>query len=108
MSRLVSAQTAHWGRLFNGRFDEAYIQGVRTIGTVHNRIGLEPRWYIGGYALVLSDLTDLAIRTYRWKAKRLGEVITAVNSAVMLDMDFAISVYQEAGIEDRQKVIVEI
>ncbi len=103
VSRLVSAQTAHWGRLFNGRFDEAYIQGVRTIGMVHNRIGLEPRWYIGGYALVLSDLTDLAIRTYRWKAKRLGEVITAVNSAVMLDMDFAISVYQEAMMEERGK-----
>ena len=51
---------------------------VRTIGMVHNRIGLEPRWYIGGYALVLSHLTDLAIKTYRWKAKRLAEVIAAV------------------------------
>ena len=108
VSRLVSAQTAHWERLFNGRFDETYIQGVRTIGLVHNRIGLEPRWYIGGYALVLSHLTDLAIQTYRWKVKRLGVVITAVNTAAMLDMDFAISVYQEAGIEDRQNAIIEI
>jgi methyl-accepting chemotaxis protein len=111
VSRLVSAQTVHWGRLFNGHFDEAYIQGVRTIGMVHNKIGLEPRWYIGGYALVLSHLTDLAIKTYRWKAKRLGEVITAVNSAVMLDMDFAISVYQEAMMEERgrrQKVVDEL
>jgi len=32
VSRLVSAQTMHWGRLFNGHFDETYIQGVRTIG----------------------------------------------------------------------------
>ncbi len=103
VSRLVSAQSAHWGRLFDGKFDEAYIQGVRTIGLVHNRIGLEPRWYIGGYALVLSNLTDLAIKTYRWKAKRLAGVITAVNSAVMLDMDFAISVYQEAMLEERAK-----
>jgi len=111
VSRLVSAQTMHWGRLFNGHFDETYIQGVRTIGMVHNRIGLEPRWYIGGYALVLSHLTDLAIKTYRWKAKRLAEVIAAVNSAVMLDMDFAISVYQEAMMEERgkrQKVVDEL
>ena len=69
VSRLVSAQSSHWSRLFSGQFDEAYIQGVRTIGMVHNRIGLEPRWYIGGYALVLSHLTDLAIKTYRWKAE---------------------------------------
>jgi len=103
MSRLKGAQATHWARLFNGRFDETYIQGVRTIGMVHNKIGLEPRWYIGGYAFVLSHLTDLAIRTYRWRSKRAAQVITAVNSAVMLDMDFAISVYQEAMLEDRAK-----
>ena len=103
VSRLVSAQSSHWGRLFNGLFDDAYFQGVRTIGLVHNRIGLEPRWYIGGYALVLSRLTGLAIQTYRWRPKRLDEIIRAVNSAVMLDMDIAISVYQEAMLEERAK-----
>ncbi|HET7888091.1 MAG TPA: globin-coupled sensor protein [Bradyrhizobium sp.] len=102
-ARLKTAQGTHWARLFNGKFDEAYIQGVRTIGLVHNKIGLEPRWYIGGYAFVLSHLTDLAIATYGWRKRRLAEVITAVNSAVMLDMDFAISVYQEAMLEDRAK-----
>ena len=102
-ARLKTAQGQHWARLFNGRFDESYIQGVRSIGLVHNKIGLEPRWYIGGYAFVLSHLTDLAIATYAWKRKRLGEIITAVNSAVMLDMDFAISVYQDAMLEDRAR-----
>ena len=105
--RLKGAQSVHWERLFSGRFDETYIQSVRTIGMVHNRIGLGPFWYIGGYALVLSHLTDLAIKTYRWKPQRLGEVITAVNSAVMLDMGFAVSVYQEAGIEDRRKAMID-
>ncbi|MDO9460984.1 MAG: globin-coupled sensor protein, partial [Alphaproteobacteria bacterium] len=108
VSRLKSAQSAHWERLFNGRFDETYIQSVRTIGLVHNRIGLEPFWYVGGYALVLSHLTDLAIKAYRRKPQRLGEVITAVNSAVMLDMGFAISVYQEAGVEDRRKAMIDV
>ena len=100
-SRLKSAQKAHWERLFSGRFDDAYINGVRTIGMTHNRIGLEPRWYIGGYNLVLSLLQQLAARTYR--SKKLAAVIAAVNSAVMLDMDFAISVYQEAMLAERQK-----
>jgi methyl-accepting chemotaxis protein len=103
MDRLKAAQGTHWARMFNGRFDEAYIQGVRTIGLVHNKIGLEPRWYIGGYAFVLSHLTDLAIATYGFRRKRLGEVITAVNTVVMLDMDYAISVYQEAMLEERAK-----
>ncbi|MFZ0694336.1 MAG: globin-coupled sensor protein [Alphaproteobacteria bacterium] len=99
--RLKAAQKAHWERLFSGRFDDAYVNGVRTIGMTHNRIGLEPRWYIGGYNLVLTRLQQLAARTYR--SKKLAAVIGAVNSAVMLDMDFAISVYQEAMMNERQK-----
>src|SRR5260370_26199131 len=94
--RLKSAQGSHWGRLFNGRFDHEYMQGVRTIGLIHNKIGLEPRWYIGGYNYVLSQLTALAARTNRWRPHRLAATLAAINAAVMLDMDLAISVYQEA------------
>ena len=98
-----SAQGSHWGRLFNGRFDDDYIKGVRTIGLIHNKIGLEPRWYIGGYNLVLSQLQELAVRSNRWKPGQLVALQTAVNAAVMLDMDFAISVYQEAMLTERQQ-----
>lgn len=41
--RLKKAQGSHWERLFSGRFDEAYFSGVKTIGLIHNKIGLEPR-----------------------------------------------------------------
>jgi len=101
--RLKSAQGTHWARLFNGRFDHEYLKGVNTIGHIHNKIGLEPRWYIGGYNLVLGCLNALAVKSYRWNARRLAAVQTAVTSAVMLDMDIAISVYQEAMLADRQK-----
>ena len=101
--RLKAAQGSHWGRLFNGRFDQEYMQGVRSIGLIHNKIGLAPRWYIGGYNFVLSQLVDLAVRQYRWKPNHLAAVLTALNCAVMLDMDIAISVYQEAMLAERQQ-----
>ncbi|HVK90642.1 MAG TPA: protoglobin domain-containing protein, partial [Mycoplana sp.] len=58
-SRLVSAQLQHWGRLFSGNFDASYLEGVRRIGLIHNKIGLEPRWYIGGYVFILNELVQL-------------------------------------------------
>jgi len=102
--RLKSAQQSHWGRLFDGKFDDAYMQGVRSIGLAHNKIGLEPRWYIGGYKLVLSELSAIAVTTYRWSPKKLAAVQKAIYSAVMLDMDIALSAYQEAVLAERQKV----
>jgi len=100
--RLKGAQGRHWAHLFDGQFSDSYMQSVRTIGRIHNKIGLEPRWYIGGYNFVLGHLTALAVRTYRWTPGKLSAVLTAVTSAVMLDMDIAISVYQDEMLAERQ------
>jgi ABC-type transporter Mla subunit MlaD len=99
--RLKQAQASHWRRLFSGRFDAEYVKGVQTIGRVHHKIGLEPRWYIGGYAYVLNDLVALAVRAHRWSPQKLAALLAAVNAGVMLDMDIAISVYQEALIAEK-------
>ncbi len=103
MPRLKKAQSSHWARLFNGRFDHDYMHGVRMIGLIHNKIGLEPRWYIGGYNFVLCRLVALAVSKYRWTPARMADVLTALNRAVMLDMDIAISAYQEAMLAQRQR-----
>ncbi len=99
--RLRRAQASHWERLFSGRFDDAYFNGVRAIGLMHNKIGLEPRWYMGGYSFVQSRLTALAIKTHRWSPAKAAATVAAINSAVMLDMEIAISVYVESMLNDR-------
>ena len=100
--RLKNAQTMHWERLFSGRFDDAYIAGIRTIGLTHNKIGLEPRWYIGGYNYVQQQLVDLIVQKHRWSPKKISAAIQATLCAINLDMEMAISVYQEAMISERE------
>ena len=94
-------QEAHWGLIAQADFDDRYVNGVTTVGKTHARLGLEPRWYIGGYALVLERLIA-AIVEKRWpsafgrsRAPRLAAEIAVVVKAAMLDMDYAISVYLE-------------
>ena len=53
---LKKAQQAHWQLLFGGKFGEDYFGRAVAIGNAHQRIGLEPRWYVAGYAIVLGDL----------------------------------------------------
>jgi methyl-accepting chemotaxis protein len=69
---------------------------------VHKRIGLEPRWFIAGYRLVLSRVIGVLVRKSKGGKDRLTEVLDAVTTAVMLDMDLAISAYQDA-IEDEKR-----
>jgi methyl-accepting chemotaxis protein len=105
---LKGAQRKHWERLFAGTFDAAYVEGVRRVGAAHARIGLDPRWYLGGYALALAEIGRLVGARHRWNGKRAAELMAAVTAAVFLDMDLALSVYfeeaQAAARAERGKV----
>lgn len=98
MKRAAGAQQQHWVRLFSGRFDEEYYASVKAIGLMHSRIGLDPRWYMGGYAFILGKLAELAGRKCGRRmnaAGRTANLIAAINKAVMLDSELAVSVYIE-------------
>ncbi|WP_421983173.1 protoglobin domain-containing protein [Roseibium sp.] len=101
--RLEGAQKAHWEKLFNQGFDQDYVESIDRIGRVHSRIGLEPRWYIAGYTFVLVRLQDLLIRKFRFSPARLSRSLTHVTSAVLLDLDMAISTYQALLMEAQEQ-----
>ncbi|PKA44278.1 globin-coupled sensor protein [Rhizobium sullae] len=103
-------QEDHWANLAGGNFDESYVNGVTAVGSAHARIGLEPRWYIGGYAIVIAELVK-GIMEKQWpsrfgrqQGKALAEKLTSVIKASMLDMDYSISVYLDALEEKRRKL----
>jgi hypothetical protein len=101
MDRASKAQTEHWLKLFSGRFDDDYTASVRRIGLMHSRIGLEPRWYIGGYSFILDRLYTLASHSFVSRLQpsaaqaKTAALMCALSQAVMLDMDLAISIYLE-------------
>lgn len=101
ISGAKSAQVTHWGRIANGEMSNDYAASVRRIGEVHARLGVEPQWYIGGYALVLEHLVSAAIRDAWPKgllgrkggAEDLAERVGAMVKATLLDMDLVLDVY---------------
>jgi methyl-accepting chemotaxis protein len=102
-------QMEHWGRVASASFDEAYVSGVTSVGMAHARIGLEPRWYIGGYALLLEGIISHVVKA-RWRswfsrgrADAMGREISLVVKAALLDMDYSISVYLEQLEAERKK-----
>ncbi|QQR69308.1 MAG: globin-coupled sensor protein [Alphaproteobacteria bacterium] len=102
VKRLIGAQSQHWRALFSAQFDDAFMDRVTRIGQAHQRIGLEPRWYIGGYSLVLERLLA-ALSAVESNEERRRDISGAITRAVFLDMDLSISVYQFAEIEAREK-----
>ena len=113
MMRAKRAQLNHWEGVATGAFDARFYHSVLKIGFAHARIGLEPRWYMGGYAHVLADLAQ-AILLKRWPKRRWGgasqkegqetaAMIAAIVKAIFLEMDLAISTYLSALDDQRLK-----
>ncbi|WP_332772475.1 methyl-accepting chemotaxis protein [Phenylobacterium sp.] len=110
-----SGQMRHWRVIAEARFDDDYVRGVRTVGETHARVGLEPRWYIAGYARITEGLLRRLLES-RWPrglrgrgrgADDAAEAACALVKAVMLDMDFALSIYLETIEADRQRLQAE-
>ncbi len=104
-------QGNHWVTVGQAKFDETYIQKATTIGEIHARIDLEPRWYIGGYALVMEQLI-IAMVDAKWNdirkkkttPKETSLEFSSVIKAAMLDMDYVITVYLDK-LEDERKAV---
>jgi methyl-accepting chemotaxis protein len=114
MARASRAQASHWENLVKGQFDLNYLNSARAIGAVHARIGLEPRWYIGGYALIIEQIvremvarewpTTIAQRFRTGdRAQQFSDRLVAFLKCVLLDMDLVISIYFEIAEQQRRQ-----
>ncbi len=113
IGRARGAQTSHWKNIANGEFNDEYAANVRRIGATHARLGLEPRWYIGGYSIILDHLIAAAVREFFPRgrllsrpaidADSLARALGGLAKAVFLDMDLAISVYIDEAERAKQE-----
>jgi len=111
IGRAQKAQGGHWKAIASGKFDDEYAQSSNAIGNRHARIGLEPRWYIGGYALIVETVVKgvihdwMAAEAETARKKKPAELVTAADKmalqvtdlikGVMVDVDMAVTTYFE-------------
>jgi signal transduction histidine kinase len=101
IARLRPLQRAHFMSLFEGSVDEGYFESRLRVGDAHQRIGLEPSWYIGAFALYLR----LALRVLARESgdgARILPVFEALVKRVFLDMSLAMNTYIYGGFVSRE------
>jgi len=111
MEHAKNAQLKHWSIILEAEFDESYATSVTRIGEVHNKLGLEPRWYIGAYSFLMCGLNREILlgsgKKWNWResAEDRAQLVNALTNAAMLDMDYALTVYIDAGKRDRRETL---
>src|SRR5262245_47150895 len=94
-NRLLASQRSYLLSLAGPVVDEAFVAERRRIGEIHERVGLEPRFYLGAYALYLSLLTPIVVETFAQDAPRAADVLVALQKLLLLDAQLAVETYIE-------------
>jgi hypothetical protein len=92
IDHLKTKQKEHWKSLFGGRFDQQYFNSASLVGIKHYELGLDPKWYIAGYAKIKSDITVIILESTLSQPAKL-EFVKTLDKYVALDMAIAISSY---------------
>ncbi len=101
VAHLKRLQRAYFLRMVEGRIDADYFAGRLRVGDAHQRIDLDPQWYIGTFNLYLRLLIDRLRDHYRDDPARLIALIGSLSKVIFLDMGLAIDAYIIGGYVNR-------
>ena len=108
MDKAKNLQAEHWRAVFRDGVDDRFYQRALRIGDVHSRIGLEPKWYVGAYAIMLEELiaTIIAPGWRGWLPWRRAQTrqVNALVKVALLDIDVVLSAYFAANEQQRNIV----
>lgn len=93
--RVICKQRDYFLSLCGSQIDETYLAERRRIGDVHEAIGLEPRWYLGGYSLYCTLLLPMIHEAYRGNPDLAERTVAALLKVIILDAQIAMESYIE-------------
>ncbi len=100
LRRLKRSQLNYYRRLWMGPYDRDYVRERLQIGLVHERVGVELKWYMGAYRMYLDGMTDALFADSPNAA-----LYQSMLKAVFFDMTLAIDTYtaaQRQALEDSE------
>lgn len=92
VDHLKRKQQEHWKTLFESRFDQTYFNRASLIGIKHYEIGLDVRWYVGGYMKIGSEFS-MEILDAPVSLAVKAQLIATLDKYIALDMAMAVSAY---------------
>lgn len=101
LRRLKVLQKQYFLGLFDGVVDAAYVANRVRVGTAHERIGLEPKWYIGAYARYQRQMHGLIFDEL--EPQVAAAAFGSMQKLVSFDMALAIDTYIRANLDTIQR-----
>ena len=101
-ARLRHKQSDYFDRLSAGDYGTDYVLDRLRVGLTHQRVGLDPQWYLGAYCKYLTELLPEVWEEDADDAEARWEAMRALLKIVFFDMGLALETYFHA---DRHSIL---
>lgn len=111
LKRVKQLQKQYFLRLTSGNYDRKYVNDRLKIGAVHERIGLDVKWYLGAYAFYMREVGIRLLEHFSDNPSRAFECMSSLKKLVYLDIGLALDTYiyrKESTIREQQDAIREL
>ena len=102
VQRIKGLQREYLLSLAGGEYGEDYGRNRLKIGRVHDRIGLEPEWFLGAYGLYLDLLIPMIHEHFADDRERAVRASSALTKLMVLDMQLVLDAYY--GLKQKRAV----
>lgn len=89
-------QAKYFSELFDGKCDTDYLRDRYRVGRAHERINLEPEWYVGAYCIYMNQVFPMILEHYKDDLPKGIAAIQSLAKLICFDMGVAIDTYIDA------------
>ncbi len=111
LERVKGLQKAYFLRLTRGNYGRQYIEERLNVGAVHERIGLDVKWYLGAYNYYMRSIAERIFDAFKNRPQEALQHYLSLKKLVFMDIGFAIDTYifqRERTIRIQQEAIREL
>ncbi|HWG91190.1 MAG TPA: protoglobin domain-containing protein [Candidatus Thermoplasmatota archaeon] len=111
LDHVKAMQRDYFVRLTGGNYDDAYVEERLKIGAVHERVGVDVKWYLGAYNHYIRFVGAKIFESMEDRPEEALATYFALQKLIYLDIGLAIDTYvfqRERTIRMQQEAIREL
>ncbi len=111
LERVKRLQKEYFLRLTEGDYGPEYVANRLRIGTIHERINLAPKWYLGMYNFYLRLVANRLFEAFAGDPEKAFSSFLTLMKLVFLDIGLAVDTYiyaRESTMRKQQEAIREL
>jgi rsbT co-antagonist protein RsbR len=114
LERVKALQKEYFLRLTEGNYDDEYVRHRLMIGAVHQRIGLDVKWYLGAYNFYMRSVGIRIFEAFKDQPQKALSCYLSLKKLIFFDIGLAIEIYlvtirqQEEAIRELSTPVLQV